>query len=499
MAEEWEDALETIDLPPSAEALMESMRDVGYSIEAAMADLIDNCISAGAKHIDVRFSPHDPAYIAVLDDGRGMGPDELTQAMRPGSRSPRETREESDLGRFGLGLKTASLSQCRRLTVASRAGGEPAAREWDLDYLNVVKKWKLKVVPASDIEALPAIEQLPPTGTLVLWRNLDRLKEIHGTPGMESGMDAAMDRVQKHLELVFHRFLTGEAGLPKITIRINGHALTAADPFGLQFPATQPLNREVVLIAGAEVVIQPFVLPHHSKISLAEYDKLGGEDGHLRNQGFYIYRNKRLIISGTWFRLVRQSELTKLARVQVDIPNTLDHLWTIDIKKSFAAPPEIVRRELRRVINQITGRSEKVYTHKGQRTLSDGNVHVWERTVKHSKIRYVLNREHPLLQGMVESLDDVDATELLDLFTMIESALPMDSIFADVGGKHSDLDQEQPDDPDALERLVDAYLQLLRNVGVQEANIMPRLLSVEPFCRKTEAVQMLLNKWGVSL
>lgn len=477
---------------------MESMRDVGYTIEAAMADLVDNCISAKARQIDVFFSSHETPYVAILDDGEGMSPDDLTQAMCPGTRSPREAREATDLGRFGLGLKTASLSQCRRLTVISRSNGFTSGREWDLDFLNQVKEWKLKILSPDDIEGLPAIDRLPEHGTLVLWRALDRLEAISSTGGLETGMETVMARVQHHLELVFHRFLNGEPGFSRLVIRINGHPLVGADPFGLKFPATQQLNREVLSLAGADVVIQPYILPHHSKIPAAEYDRLGGEDGHLRNQGFYIYRNRRLIISGTWFRLVRQSELTKLARVQVDIPNTLDHLWTLDVKKSFAAPPDVVRKELKRVINQITGRSERVYTHRGARTMLDGNVHVWERTVKHGRIRYVLNREHPLLQGRVEDLDDVDATELLDLFSMVESTLPMDHIYADVGANHSAIDQEDVEDPGALERLVDAYVQLLRSTGTGKSEIRSRLLAVEPFCRKKEAVLALLDKWGIT-
>lgn len=489
--------MQTIDLPPKAEALMESMRDVGYTIEAAMADLVDNCISAKARQVDVFFSSHETPYIAVLDDGEGMSPDALTQAMCPGSRSPREEREATDLGRFGLGLKTASLSQCRRLTVVSRSIGVTSGREWDLDFLNEVKDWKLKVLSSTDIECLPAIDRLPKRGTLVLWRALDRLEAIHSTGGLQAGMETAMARIQHHLELVFHRFLNGEPGFSKLGIRINGHPLVGADPFGLQFQATQQLNREVVNLAGADVVIQPYILPHHSKIPAGEYDRLGGQEGHLRNQGFYIYRNRRLIISGTWFRLVRQSELTKLARVQVDMPNTLDHLWTLDVKKSFAAPPDVVRKELKRVINQITGRSERVYTHKGARIMQDGNVHVWERTVKHGHIRYSLNREHPLLQALVEDLDDVEATELLDLFSMIESTVPMDYIYADVGASHSVLDQEDLDDPLAQERLVDAYVQLLRSTGARESDIRSRILVVEPFCRKKGAVEALLDKWGI--
>ena len=192
--------METIDLPPKADSLMESMRDVGYSFESAIADLIDNCVSAGARHVDIRFSALDPPYVAVLDDGRGMSASELTQAMRPGSQSPRETRSSTDLGRFGLGLKTASLSQCRRLTVVSRSEDVIAGREWDLDYLNQVGDWKLKALAGPDIDELPAVDQLGPFGTAVIWRELDRLRENFGEASFEAGMAAAMDRAQRHLE-----------------------------------------------------------------------------------------------------------------------------------------------------------------------------------------------------------------------------------------------------------------------------------------------------------
>src|SRR5690606_8086368 len=124
-------------LRPSAARLMESMRDIGYSFESALADIVDNSISAEATRIEIvnDVEPVAGPYLGILDNGRGMAPEELTQAMQHGSRSPREVRDAGDLGRFGLGLKTASFSQCRRLTVVSRKGGELAARCWDLDLV----------------------------------------------------------------------------------------------------------------------------------------------------------------------------------------------------------------------------------------------------------------------------------------------------------------------------------------------------------------------------
>ena len=149
-------------LRPSAARLMESMRDIGYSFESALADIVDNSISAEATRIELvnDVDPHSGPYLAVLDDGRGMGPHELTDAMQHGSRSPREVREAGDLGRFGLGMKTASFSQCRRLTVVSRKGGKLSARCWDLDFVVEKDEWMLRLLDEAEIHALPLVDRI---------------------------------------------------------------------------------------------------------------------------------------------------------------------------------------------------------------------------------------------------------------------------------------------------------------------------------------------------
>ena len=137
-----------IHLPPSAPDLLESMRAIGYSFESALADLIDNSIAAAARTVNVRFSVSGEPYVAIIDDGTGMSPADLTSAMRHGSRNPDQARDALDLGRFGLGLKTASLSHCRMLTVISLRDGTLSARRWDLDYIAKRRDWMLLDIPA---------------------------------------------------------------------------------------------------------------------------------------------------------------------------------------------------------------------------------------------------------------------------------------------------------------------------------------------------------------
>lgn len=325
--------MKTIDLPPYAPTLIESTRAIGYSLEAAVADIIDNSIAAGAKNTDIFFFPVDSAYVAILDNGKGMNTEELNIAMQYGSKNPIDIRDEKDLGRFGLGLKTASLSQCRCLTVVTKQGDIIEGRRWDIDYVTETGSWSLLVLDDDELNAVPNIDDLKEysTGTLVVWQKLDRLKS--GEINFELALGRKIDAVREHLSLVFHRYLSGEKGLTKLKISINGEKVIAADPF-LESKSVQAMDDETLVIHGEKIVVRAYILPHISKMTADEVKTLGGKEGLRRQQGFYVYRNKRLLVWGTWFRMMRQGDLSKLARIRVDIPNTLDGLWTLDIKKS---------------------------------------------------------------------------------------------------------------------------------------------------------------------
>ena len=211
-------------LPPSAAALSESMRDLGYSLETAVADIVDNSISAEATNIDILcdLTQQNPTLV-VVDDGKGMSEDEIVAAMRHGSVNPGAMRGPYDLGRFGLGLKTASFSQCRSLTVASAQNGNRSAAEWDLDLVNEKDDWMISILDEEDILSLPFIDRLGEKGTIVIWRTLDRLFEDEDGARRDEIVNEKLDLVERHLSLVFHRFLAGELkGRKKIAISING-------------------------------------------------------------------------------------------------------------------------------------------------------------------------------------------------------------------------------------------------------------------------------------
>lgn len=418
-------------MPPYAPTLMESTRAIGYSIEAAIADIIDNSIAANAARIDIDFFPIGQSYISILDDGHGMSEMELISAMQYGSRSPLDVREESDLGRYGLGMKTASLSQCRVLTVISKQNGMVAGAQWNLNHIKQAESWSLIVLDESEVKNFPNWDKLNSylNGTLVVWQDLDKFGI--GESDIAAAFTRKMNLIRDHLSLVFHRYLSGEPGLKKTDIRMNDLSIAPQDPFLIR-KSTQLMDEETIVVRGEKVKVKPYILPHTSKLTKKELGALGGKEGLRKQQGFYVYRNKRLLIWGTWFRLMRQGDLSKLARVQVDIPNSLDDLWTLDIKKSTATPPEEVRKNLSVVIEKISEGSKRTWTYRGKKEVSDQVVHIWNRLMtRDGSIVYEVNPDHPMIDALVEEYPGIRPKIEL-ILKQIAMSLPLNSLYIDL-------------------------------------------------------------------
>lgn len=441
--------------PPSAACLSASMRDLGYSLETAIADLIDNSISAEANRIDIICDVSgDHPLVVILDNGKGMAEGELMAAMRHGTDNPRRHRAPRDLGRFGLGLKTASFSQCRSLTVVSTNDASICGAEWNLDRIDAADDWILSLLDEVDIQALPYVDRLDKQGTAVIWRELDRLLEDEAGDRRQEIVNEKLEAVGRHLSLVFHRFLSGEVkGHSKIALTINGRPIAAFDPFCRKNPATQVLPEEIVRIGDAEVRLQPYVLPHHSRLSASEYDYYQDRSDFISNQGGYVYRNGRLMAWGDWFRLVPKGEATKLARVQIDFPNSLDEAWTIDIKKSRARPPHAVRERLRQIIAKITTRSVTVHRGRGQRLFQETQAPFWERYADHDGIRFAINEQHPVIASLARRLSPEDADLLRTLLDSVAASLPIEMIYSDYSTHPREINQRSVDESQTMERL----------------------------------------------
>jgi hypothetical protein len=423
-------AMREIDHPPDAASLLQSLRSIGYSLESALSDLIDNSISAKARNVTIEFRPIAESYIAVIDDGEGMARSILENAMRHGSTNPLLKRHADDMGRYGLGLKTASLSQCRRMTVVSLHKGKVSGYCWDLDHVVERGSWAMLELDKSDFDKLPQFERLSTQGkgTLVLWQKLDRL--VAGESSMDAALGEKMIVAQDHLSLVFHRFIDAAPGQGRVSFTINQNKLLAIDPFLSDHSSTQLLDEESFSIEGSRVVVKPFILPYVGKLTPQQITRAGGSEGLRNQQGFYVYRNRRLIIWGTWFRLARKDELSKLARVRVDIPNSLDDLWTLDIKKSAAHPPEAVRSNLRRTVERIRQASQRTIAFRG-RSVDRGDVTpAWREVIDRSGVRFDINRAHPSLLNFAGRLNGSDEFAFASVLSVLENSFPAEALYS---------------------------------------------------------------------
>lgn len=491
--------MNTVDLTPHPAFLIESLRSIGYSLETALADIIDNSITAEADLISVRFMwATGTPWIAVSDNGKGMSRERLLEAMRFGSSSPLTKRSALDLGRFGLGMKTASLSQCRAVTVISKTAREMHACVWDLDLLSekIKPEWKAFLPEvdklACDPVAGPLLGELAKrsSGTVVLWERLDVILSDAAGAGSEQRFSAQMDQARIHIQTVFHRFLATEGGRRAIRMDFNGSALAAFDPFGPRHPARQELPLETIPVSGERIDVQPYVLPHHTKIPRSEYELFGGDEGYLQNQGFYVYRNRRLIVKGTWFRLIRKAELNKLVRVRVDIPNTLDHLWRIDIRKSQADPPETVLQELRRIIHRIAGTGQRVYTNRALKLQQRDKVPVWRREVVDSLVRYVLNQDHPLIRALTDDEDEPRRARNRACLQLISASFPAEMYFSDAAD--DSVEFAPVADESQVVEMVRRLIEAMRSVGLDGDDLKQRLMKTEVPTLSPELIDRLL-------
>lgn len=461
-----------------------SARSFGnYDLPSALADLIDNSIKARAKavRIDCHFNRGDP-LVRIVDDGHGMTAAELLAAMRPASTNPERERARDDLGRFGWGLKSASFSQCRRLTVISRKEGNQTGAEWNL---RDVDQWRMGVLSKDELAANSDPALLRRDGTQIVWTDCDRLSEDRTLS--EEEFNRLIVRARNQLALVFHRYLKGEVKGRRLAISVNGLEVIPYDPFYTENPATQPLEFEELRVGKARISIKPYILPHYSKLALAEYDKLAGEEGFLRNQGFYVYRQHRLIISGTWFRLVRHGELSQLVRIGVDIPIALDALWKITVDKSDAQLPSVLRKRLEQIVDSLRRRSAKVIRSKGGRIGDAKSIPVWQRHVKGGEVRYSINREHPLVATLYR--DDRDESAVTATLRAIEQGIPVTAVGDDIAADVDRINQISSDPRELVEQLDVALAPMLLEAKGNIRALLEKLRRTEPFAQNWKLVE----------
>ena len=247
---------------PNAASLIQSLRAFGYDISTAVADLIDNCITAKATTVEIRFEWNNGApWISIADNGIGMNETELFEAMKAGSKSPLEARDINDLGRFGLGLKTASFSQCKRLTVASKKlDNDVSIRCWDLDIVTRENAWVLLKTPSEEAQKqIGEYYSENSHGTLVIWEKLDRIIPGEYVDDIEyqNAFLAYAKAVKEHIAVVFSSYMHGDK---QVLFRLNGRDINMWDPFMLENPYTTKLPSESLYVNGHKLKISPYIL-----------------------------------------------------------------------------------------------------------------------------------------------------------------------------------------------------------------------------------------------
>jgi hypothetical protein len=418
-------------------AMLESLRGLGYSTAAALADIVDNSISADANDIKIDFTWHGQfSRVTILDNGRGMDDSELESAMRLGDKNPQDARTAQDLGRFGMGLKTASLSQCRRLTVTAAKEGFASCLRWDLDELaaNPDGGWLLFEGPANGSKPFTEGLKGKKNGTLVLWETMDRVV----TSGYTSDdFHDLIDNVESHLAMVFHRLLQGPR--PRLKIFLNGRLIVPWDPFMSGHPAkpwTSPVTNHAT--EYGVVSVQCHVLPHRDRLTADEFESNAGPAGWTAQQGFYIYRNERLLVAGGWLglgtsRAWNREEAHRLARIRLDIPNTADADWKIDVRKSTARPPVSLRPWLMLLAENTRERARRVFAYRGTPAPAKDKIPIeqaWRVDRLKAGIRYRIDETHPSVAAVLESAPAL-APLIKSMLRVIEETVPVQRIWLD--------------------------------------------------------------------
>jgi hypothetical protein len=484
--------------PPKAAAMIEALRGLGYNTATALADIVDNSIAAKATTIRVDFSwAFESSYIRILDDGLGMNDTELDLAMRLGEINPLTERSSGDLGRFGLGLKTATFSQCRRLSVASRRNNKTVGcLRWDLDVIAKSKDdgWYILEGIGKGAEKFFEDLKLYKHGTLVLWESLDRII----TPGFtqQNYLDL-IDRCERHLAMVFHRFIEGPK--PQLKILINGSQVKPWNPFLPSHTATWSSPAVLIPCCGNTVGVQGYVLPHRDKLKKEVFEDAGGPDGWTAQQGFYVYRNKRLLVAGSWLGLGQKrawakEEAHRLARIQLDIPNSADGDWKIDIRKASARPPVSIRKQLIEIAEDVRGRARKVYAFRGKYTKSQGDplIQAWCAEYGNGSMRYRIDREHPAVKPFLEGDTDF-VSRIGAMLRVIEETVPVQRIWLDTAeGKDVLRSGFSGDPPQEVSDILNImYRNLVLKKGVEPSLAKAQLLRTEPFQNFSKLVKSL--------
>lgn len=485
--------INTFDFTPDPISLLESNRNLGYSIEEAISDLIDNSISARAKQIsyEIHWNDGDP-YFLLKDNGMGMcnEENELINSFRLGSKNPLEERDDNDLGRFGFGMKTASLSQARALTVITKKSKyKTIALSLDLDFITENKKWLLKTADENkfkdEFKYLSSLE----SGTIIRWDHWDR------APKSENDFMSLITVINNYLSVCFHRYL--DKG---ISISHHDYPLQSCSPI----PNDNERHYSKLQHPKNEKVVQTSWILKHPKAWDEEYENISQFNsyslfnGFERQQGIYIYRCDRLLTPyGGWFGLIRSSNATKLARVTIDYPNDADELWSLDITKTNASIPLDFKNEIKKLIDVSRNGSVKKIV-RGNRhvtqNLSKNNSRIWKLSDNRefNSYKYEIDIKHPVFSELINQ-KKIKEKDLKNILKLISNNLPVAKII-DNNDKNPSKHDKMVTQHELSETDIEIAKILFRgyNGKMPKSVAFNELMNFEPYCFFEKQLEDLL-------
>jgi hypothetical protein len=416
---------------PNPEFLIKSIAEQGYSLETALADLMDNSITANATKIEVLTKITDePFLLFISDNGDGMDREALKKNMQFPSTSPEHIRDQSDLGRFGLGLKTASFSQTRCFTVLSRKKGDKkySALTWDVNYLKKIEKWRIIINSDEEINELLELhhslsdnhlnkfEDFDPN-TIIIWNGLYKFENYVNISNKQDAIKQEItNTTSEYLSIVFHRFMEKQEN--PLQIRINNELVSSFNPFLIEnssLRALEPLQRD---FGNDYIKIQGFVLPNTSiKESKESINNWTPKNKSLMDmEGIYIYRADRLILFGGWNGIIKKMPRLQLARLKVEIGNKVDHLFHLNVAKSQINIPFDLRQAFYRAIVNLKDESQKEYFNYGLKTFVNKaktqESQLYNKIATNKGVLLTVNNDFPLLKSLKESLNKEQQADL---------------------------------------------------------------------------------------
>ncbi|MGQ4277607.1 ATP-binding protein [Pseudidiomarina sp. E22-M8] len=445
-----------IDASPDPSSHISTLKRIGYTFNSAVSDIIDNSIAANCKNIWITATHVNAVVkIVIADDGFGMSSDELIQNMRIGCKDPSTKRAETDLGRFGSGMKTASFSQAEVLSVFSKVkGGEFTGASWDIEEVKRSNSWMLEVLGPQEVAGSTSEHRNLVSGTIVIWKNLHKYISVgdHQSADLEDILADEIFWLKKYISLHFHKFLVGRS---RLNIYVNGEKLESLSPFMESEKGywEGPSQSFKMRNRSGKVEIKVHNIPHTTRLREQAKERLETLNVLTNGQGFYVYRNKRLIIPGGWLGLARKSQLGRLARVEVNIPSSLDEDWITDVKKSSIEIPHQVKARLRSATQVPVKQSKKAHSYRGTAEKANDYWAIVENKAT-GQTSYQISSNNTELTDLVSELTYAQRSKLMSYLKELAINIPTHNIYYVMADDKKGIDQDTEELDRALREIL---------------------------------------------